>query len=214
MFTSRLRVVSDGPFLRRWLIALATAIGLFSSPSLAAPPYYRIEEDWEIKIKTPDAERVLPQISLTMKPDPASSRCGVLVLNYRDSPQFVAGGGQAELWQGKDLLTAKEFVEAPLAATGETILVTIFMERNDGLLRFGISAGSSATWGDLEARQLRVHCQDGTDVFMNYQSSSSLKAATIVGGSQRVESVILRAVRKFRVGSIYIDTETAKQAFP
>ena len=62
--------------------------------------------------------------------------------------------------------------------------------------------------------RLEVSCVDHVTTIDRYDSNHSLENATIVLGANRVETLRLRQVRKFRANGTGIDTEAGKIVYP
>lgn len=190
----------------------------FVSGGLAAQDgatgYARIEEDWELVLVTPDGASGSPQISLDLAPEPDSPLAGILLLNYQDAPDFTSGGVQVQLWDGEQRLTTAGMPMPPLDVDNETISFTVFIERSGGTLRYGVKNGKCGDRINFGGGRLVVSCADRITTINRYDSNHSLENATIVLGANRVESLRLRQVRKYRADGAGIDTEPGKVVYP
>src|SRR5690348_6875547 len=80
----------------------------------------RVEEDWELVIATPDTVGAGPQMTTSMSP--VADDTGPFVafdLNYREYPDFVAGGMQVQVWSEKQLLATASQASAQCNTAGE-----------------------------------------------------------------------------------------------
>jgi hypothetical protein len=196
-------------------VAAAALLLAVATPAAADGPYYKIEEDWELVLNTPDLSFPSPQIVVAMKPRPDSTKTALFLVNHHDYPKFEAGGGQIQLWDGPAMLGAKSFAGPTLIRDGETVTWTQYLQRGDGNLKYGLSAVSGEAWGTNTADTLGgpASAPDGSYFFTNYDSSNSVQNAVITFGAERVHSLKLVAVRKYRFDG-KIDTEDARQVYP
>jgi hypothetical protein len=185
-----------------------------SGGALGAQEYNRIEEDWRLVVNVPDPSIASPQIALDMSPAPGSPLSGLFLINYRDAPDFRAGGVQVELWHDALQLDQASSSAAVMELPDEAFTFTLYMERRDGRLYYGVERGQSETWGDLGDEGLHVGCYDVWNTFAAYRSSHSVENATIVLGSTRVQSLKLLQVRKYRADGPGIDYEGPRNVYP
>ncbi len=204
-----------GVNLRNAASAVVAAVAALSAGTADAGQYIYVEEDWELILNTPDANTASPQLVVQMRPDPNSTEVGLFLVNHRDLPSFAAGGVQLQLWSGSVLLDQAAYTGAPLAAAGEKVTWTQYLARVNGRLHFGVLRLDGATWGTLSAAQFGqpVSCSDANGVFPNYSSADSAANATIVFGSERIGSLKLVQVRKYRADGSF-DVESSRTAFP
>ena len=78
------------------------ALGLLAGgASCTRPRPDQIQEDWQVVIGVPDPAGAGPQISTAMSPvTDGSTPSFVFDLNYQDSPSFIPGGMQVQVWSG------------------------------------------------------------------------------------------------------------------
>jgi hypothetical protein len=199
------------------LTLAATAWSCLAAGSASAgtsTDYYRIEEDWQIVLGTPNSASSTPQISMEMAPDPNAALAGVFLINYGDTPDFVAGGAQAQLWNQDTNLALADFRSNAFSTAGDTITFTLYMERSNGQLKFGVVKGNCASWGLVGNSKMNLTYPDNTPNFPSYQSSYSVNHATIVVGASRVQSMTLLQVRKYKANKNNYDTEPSQNVFP
>ena len=204
-----------GVNLRRAAFSLAAAFAALSAGTADAGQYIYIEEDWELVLNSPDAATASPQLVVQMRPDSKSNEVGLFLVNHRDLPNFVPGGVQLQLWSDRTLLDDVAYAGSPLAVAGEKVTWTQYMARVNGRLHFGVLRLDGTTWGTLSAAQFGqpISCSDADGVFPNYSSADSVANATIVFGGDRIGSLKLVQVRKYRANGTF-DVETAQTAFP
>lgn len=194
----------------------ATSFLAFAGAASGAE-YYRIEEDWELVLNKPDLSFPSPQIVVSMKPGTTSGKTALFLINHHDTPRFNAGGGQIQVWDDKVLRTYKSFAGPTLIRDGERVTWTQYMERSNGKFHFGLSAVQGDAWGTNTAETLGgpVSWSDWKHVFDHYDSETSRTGATITFGDERVYSLKLVQVRKFRfAGDTNPDTEGPYTVFP
>ncbi|HEX6986740.1 MAG TPA: hypothetical protein VF170_15275, partial [Planctomycetaceae bacterium] len=179
--------------------------------------YKRIEEDWELILNTPDLSFPAPQIVVSMKPGSVSTKQALFLINHHDTPRFNAGGGQIQIWDNDVLRTYKSFAGPTLIREGERVTWTQYMQRSDGKFYFGLSAVSGEAWGTNTASDLGgpISWNDWKNVFDYYDSNLSRTGATITFGDERVYSLKLVQVRKYRyIGDPNPDIEGPYTVFP
>lgn len=197
-----------------WCVALLPTLAV--SSAYAVGPYDRIEEDWELIVGTPDKVTGSPQIALEMKPEAGSAFTGIFLINYRDTPDFLIGGVQVQLWENDVCRHEMDYRSNALGNVGEKIPFTLYLDRQNGSqLKFGVSKGKCQTWGDLGGgAPLDVMCIDPSTTFTTYDSNNSKLAAQIVAGETRVTSLKLLQVRKYYANKKGFDTETGSTVYP
>lgn len=177
----------------------------------------RIEEDWELVLAVPDGETASPQIALQMKPEPTSPLTGMFLINYHDTPKYVAGGVQIQMWNHNTHVAKADHPASALTTRDEVIPFTVYMDRSTGNLRYGVCKGYCIAWGDLGADPdaIRVEVPDSTTSFPDYDSAFSVRNAEIVCGATRVKSLRLLEVRKYySAKKLYEADSTIHQVYP
>jgi hypothetical protein len=192
------------------LLTLAAAV-----PAAADGPYVRIEQDWELVLNTPDLSFPSPQVVIPMKSWRDSGKTAYFLVNHHDYPTFQAGGGQIQLWNNGVQLATKSFEGPTLVRDGEVVTWTQYLERKDGKLRFGLSAVEGEAWGTNTADTLGgpVEIADTFPSFTAYETSYSAENAVITFGDERVHSLKLVAVRKYKLNGQF-DTEGPRNVYP
>lgn len=196
---------------------LTTTSFLALAGTAAGAEYVRIEEDWELVLNTPDLSFPSPQIVVSMKPGSSSEKTALFLINHHDTPTFNAGGGQIQIWDNEVLRTYKSFAGPTLIRDGERVTWTQYMKRSDGKFYFGLSAVQGDAWGTNTAETLGgpVSWSDWKHIFDRYDSGLSRTGATITFGDERVSSLRLVQVRKYRSATdTNPDTEGPYTVFP
>jgi hypothetical protein len=209
---------------RSWLVraALVIALGAVTLPATAQLPlltdtrYVRIEEDWSLEILVPNGFGVdqpgSPQVVVQMGTGEDPAVFGLLQLNHREFPNFLKGGLQIQLWNGTTRVSESSFGEATLHFQQETVSWTQYMARNGVEMTFGVKSGQSQTWGafNLDTDISRIRRPDSRAYFEQYRSVNSVKNSAINLGANRVGSLKLLRVRKYKADGTY-DIEDAPQ---
>ena len=144
--------------LCRRLLGLATVTPLAMSwlgtaPNLIADESNgrttRVEEDWYVKIGTPDPDYDSPQITTVIAPSwTLSGKYAVFDMNCATQPGFSSGGVQIQLWQDDAIIqTASNTNWSSMHMINEEIRYTTAMSIEDGNLVFEILNGTSESWG-------------------------------------------------------------------
>ena len=208
------RCLSAAFVIAMGLIALGTPTGV----DAATGSYVRIEQDWELVMATPDPTTTSPQIYIQMDPYPNSAKGGLFLLNYQDSPSFVAGGLQLQLWNLEQNLALQSFrTGAQLNTAGETITWTQFMTLSNGNLSFGVSRLRSKTFGNNGAADnwsVSTPYSEIKTFTGNYQTSDTLSESGILFGASAVTSIKLLQVRKYDSAGQHDAETTTKQLYP
>src|SRR5438309_1662259 len=106
-------------------VAIIESSGVAPAQTVGATPD-QVEEDWELVVAATDFDAVGPQITTSMGPsaDPTSSPFVAFDLNYREYPDYTAGGMQVQVWSGKQLVTTATQEYAQLNTANETVTWT------------------------------------------------------------------------------------------
>ena len=159
----------------------------------------KIEEDWELVIGEPDSKLSAPQLGTVMTPEQDTSRLYVtFLLNHRFNPTYARGGLELQLWFLDEQLGWVTFGDKVLGNADERVRWTQQLEVRDAYLSFQVKDGHSETWGSFgngDSCRLRVPT-DLTDL-NHYHPGVSVKNSGITFGSNRVRSLVLKAVRGY-----------------
>ena len=190
-------------------LAAVVAMVAFAE-SAQAGTYYRIEEDWELVLNTPDLSFPAPQIVVCMSPGETSRKDALFLINHHDTPLFNAGGGQIQVWDGDTLKSYKSFQGPTLIRVGEVVRWTQYLERSGGKYKFGLSYVEGDAWGVNTAADLGgpVSFSDLKSVFDQYNSDNSVQDAAITFGADRVNVLKIVQIRKYRtLGGVDVEGE-------
>jgi hypothetical protein len=203
--------------MRRGLATLlTTAIVLGSAPiaglAFQAPAQAidAVEEDWELVIETPDPLEAGPQITTSMRPDAGDESLFIdFDRNYREYPEFHAGGLQIQVWGGDDCSQTATQGDEQLEMAGETIDWTQRMSLSAGALTYTISNGLSLTWGPFgqAGGPLSVSVPSAAATLSAYSPDGSAARSGVSWQSNRVTSLTLKQVRYYSAG-VLVKTDT------
>jgi hypothetical protein len=191
-------------------VFLLLLIGLIPTavpPSFDEPPTIdRIEEDWELIIKSTDVPAAGPQITTTMCPGPQEDHPDVnFNLNYRAYPDFVPGGLEIQACDGQDVLATTTSRNGVLQTENETITWTQRITLSGGSVEYQVRSGQSTTWGSFGGEELSVSFTSGLSDLSGYDSEVSLNKSGVGWQSDHVASMRLMAVRSYS-GDMLIST--------
>lgn len=182
---------------------LASAILLASvHPSVYSQEEYpdiaSVEEDWELVLDEPSGAKDSPQLVTVMSPyDHLEGLYGMVTWNYREMPNFAAGGLQLQSWAGDTFLYSKNFNESEFSTTGETITWTQSLKIKNQLLTLQVKNGQSTTWGDFGGSELQLSEQVWAQNLNGYSPVKSATNSAITFGSYRVISLRIKQVRYY-----------------
>lgn len=160
----------------------------------------RVEEDWYVKIGTPEPGADSPQISTVIAPSWwLGGKYAVFDMNCATQPGFSSGGVQLQLWED-DAITqscsntnwdSMHFVD-------EDIRYTTAMSIENGNLVFEILNGSSESWGTFGTGELKLQTSTWRDHLNWYDPNFTTWNSRIGFASHRVRRLILERVRYFK----------------
>lgn len=203
--------------MRRFL--LLAWLGLIPAAAPVArddpPPIDRVEEDWELVIRTTDVPAAGPQITTTMCPGPIEDHPDVnFNLNYREGGTFAAGGLQVEIFEGKDLLIAASARTEPLATENETITWTQKLTLSGGTVAYQVKSGRSTTWGDFGGDELSVTFASALSDLGSYSPDVSMNKSGVGWQSDHVASMKLVRVRYYSGDTLLRTDDTPRLLHP
>jgi hypothetical protein len=202
--------------IARTLVVLSAFIAVTNANVGHADDTWRIEEDWELVLGTPDRDTVSPQATCTFAPTGnLDSFYAVFDLNLRNFPSYEAGGVQLQLWNGDSSVEAiREKAGYTLRTDGETITWTQRMTVNDHKLQFAIVNGNSTTWGQFgTSSAIAITIPSELQNLNSYSSELSVENSGIGFGANRVSSLRLVRTRAYSDEEVYQDT-TPRVVYP
>lgn len=172
----------------------------------------RVEEDWELVIATPDPAAAGPQIATSMSPTADDSSPFVeFDVNFRQSPNFQAGGLQVQVWSEKRLLDSSSSGTDQCNTPNETITWTQSMSLSGGSVAYAIKNGQSTTWGQFgQDNQLSVSYTSGLSALDGYSPDTSVTKSGVTWESNYVTSLRLVQVRYYAAGKLIMTDMTAR----
>lgn len=182
--------------------------GSITSAYLDNPPITRVEEDWTLVVASPDVVEEGPQITTCMSPtSDKSSPFVAFDLNYREYPDFQAGGMQVQVWSNDQVLRTSTQHDEQLAEVNETITWTQSMSLTGSQVIYRVKNGNSSTWDDFggDGNLLVTFATSLTDLSA-YSPETSATNSGVTWQSNRVSSLVLTSVRYY-AGDILVNTD-------
>ena len=172
----------------------------------------RIEEDWFVKIGTPDPDSDSPQITSVMAPSwTLTGGYAVFDLNCATQPGFVSGGVQLQLWQNDAITQSRSNGRRDsLHLVDEVIRYTTVMSIVDDKLVFEILNGTSDTWGTFGTGELKLEVDTWRPHLNHYSPDFSASHSQIGFASHRVRRFILERVRYFSPSGLQSTDDTPR----
>lgn len=189
------------------LIALGaitfSCLSLWCSPVAAQDPtlsIVRIEEDWEMKLLTPDPASNSPQVTFFLRPSEfETDRYFQTQMNYATSEEFSGGGFHvAAVVNDSYYDEARSATRRVLSTTSDTVVWTSVMAKQGTDIVFAIKNGHSADWGDFGGVDFLISMPAESVANLNdYRPEQSLDSVDIGFGGNRVESITLKSLRVY-----------------
>ena len=169
----------------------------------------RVEEDWELVLNEPDFDTNCPQFHTVMSPfGSLDSFYAQVTWNYRDEPGYDSDGVQMQAWVGESLAITKSFRSDEMSTVAETVTWTQTLETNGEWLKFRVENGVSTTWGAFGGDVMTISGSANLPDMNGYSTSVSTDNSWITYGSNRVNQLILREVRRYGAdGLISVDSQ-------
>jgi len=181
--------------------------------TLVTEPVIRVEEDWELNITQPDTELAAPQVGTVMSP--LQSTDGVFVvflLNHRFN-ELALGGTEVQFWSGDYQFGARRDTKPVLSSENEKVTWTqkLMVKGPVGsrYLCFRVINGHSNTWGDFGGTEpLHMNLETTLEDLSGYSSQFSVHNSGVTYASNRVASLVLKAVRGYSATDELVFEET------
>ena len=204
----------SNPFLSvaaRSLLVLVTAMASCAAAQ-ASSDVAKVEEDWELVLDEPSDGKNSPQLETVMSPFAnANSIYGRLTWNYRELPDFQAGGLQMQAWNGSNIVLKKSFNGNQLSTVGETITWTQRLESSSSQLSWRVVNGSSTTWGPFGGYQMEIAGYTNITHLNAYSPNVSISNSGITYGANRVIRLRIKEIRKYRSDGTLISKDTTSK---
>ena len=172
----------------------------------------RIEEDWYVKIGTPDPNSDAPQITSVIAPSwTLGGKYAVFDMNCATQPGFSSGGVQLQLWQDNAILQTKSNANwDSLRVVDEEIRYTSAMSIENGMLAFEILNGSSQTWGTFGSGDIKLQIATWRDHLGQYSPDFTAENSRIGFASHRVRRFTLERVRYYSANGLRSTDDTPR----
>ncbi len=189
------------------LFALPLGVLLGQTPAIVPD---KVEEDWKLVVSTPDYVGVGPQITTAMSPvGDDSTPFAAFDLNYREYPNFQAGGMQIQVWSGDNVLDTSSQGSAQFSTPGETVTWTQRMSIDqNGTVSYRVKNGQSTTWGAFgQGNTMTVSFSTSIDSLGGYSPDRSAAKSGASWESNYVSQLTLVQVRYYAAGRL-VATDT------
>ena len=188
-----------------------------STPIVAddATDVFRVEEDWEVVLNEPDEDVDAPQFHTLMAPfanfEPFHFQ---ISWNYRGEPEFIAGGMQVLAWYGEDCIGQKSYRDDKLSLSAETFSWTSVLQTSGCSLKFEVINGNSQTWGEFGGSETSLSGPIYIPNLNFYSTDFSASNSWISYGSNRVDLLQIKEVRRYnRLGQMIARDTTPRVVY-
>lgn len=197
------------PLAASWLSAIQPAFAEGEEPNANT---IRIEEDWYVKIGTPDPNSDSPQITSVIAPSwSLIGRYAVFDLNCATQPDYSSGGVQLQLWYDDYIMQTKSNTNwDSLQHVDEEIRYTSVMSVDNYKLTFEIINGSSQTWGTFGTGEIKLQSWTWRNHLNQYSPEFSVENSRIGFASHRVRRFILERVRYYSSNGLQNTDDTPR----
>ncbi len=170
----------------------------------------RIEEDWELKVSQPEPQLDAPQVTTTMVPFAAAPDLLLQVdLNHGTYPSFTDGGFQVRSSIGDECLNdARSLQNERLSEDAETVRWTQVVQQTPGGFLFGVTAGTSESWGEFggPGSFIFIDDYDAGNSLSAYTSQESIDNSGVTYAANRVSWLRLKKVRLYTATGLLSET--------
>ena len=185
---------------------LAAALSLcWAGTTSGADPILQVEEDWEVRISTPETKATSPQIYVVISPyGNINNVHSIFELNHSTQPNYTAGGMQIQSWDGNHVLEHKKNTKtAKLSNVDEVIKFTLVMKIKNGNLVFEVTNGTSTTWGAFGGQgYLKTIIPTFPNDLNAYSPDLSILQSKIGFAKHRVKLFARNEVRKYSAAGL------------
>lgn len=173
----------------------------------------RIEEDWELIVNEPNESVEAPQFHTVMSPyGNLGGYYAQVIWNYREIPDYTSGGLQLQSWNGDMRIRQKSVGDSQLSTASETISWTQVLETSGTILSFAIINGQSSTWGEF-GRDMRIDEDAAVESLIGYNPDVSRQSSWITYGSNRVNLLRIKQVRRYGPNGLVSTDNTSRVVF-
>jgi hypothetical protein len=202
--------------MRRILAVFMMAFIGLAGTCLADPPavFDMVEEDWQLVLTPPVSQDEGPQITTCMSPtsDFTTAPFAAFDMNYREYPDFVAGGMQVQVFSDKQILTTATQVGGQFNTPNESITWTQRMSVVNGQISYQVRNGRSASFGGFpsDVGNLAVSFATTAASLAGYDPAFSFKNSGVTWEKNYVTSLQLVQVRYFLNGTLLLTDSTVR----
>jgi hypothetical protein len=204
------KLLRASPAVVLGLGALVSVLAI--SPLLSADEpasVMRVEEDWEVVLNEPGENVDAPQFHTIISPYASLDSFHLQVCwNYRELPEFAAGGLQLIARAGDYCVGRKTCRANRLSTVAETITWTSAIETNGSILTFEIASGQSTTWGSFGGPESRLSGAVHVPYLNGYSTDFSADKSWISYGANRVNLLRIKEVRRYDGAGNLISRDT------
>jgi hypothetical protein len=183
---------------------------VFTGPlGYAQVTVFQVEEDWQLTLGEPDPEIDAPQVTASIVPFATKPDLHLQInLNHALKPEFSSGGIQIRLMNENELV--QQIHKRPgekLSNDSEVVRWTTLVQRKPTGYIFGISTGSSTSWGAFGGNYhfLDIPASLAPGGLEGYDFQRSLDNSGVQYAGNRVQSL-----RLLRVRITYMDGQVAE----
>jgi len=191
-----------------------TALGVLMASTSAvcgdtsATDVMQVQEDWELVLSEPAAIKTAPQLETVISPvGNVDSVFARTTWNYREFPDFQAGGMQLQAWHGDAFLAKTNFGSNDFSTVRETVTWTQVLKTDGNILTLKISDGQSVTWGAFGGSTLTLVGIVDLPNLNGYRTEVSVNNSGISFGSNRVVLLRIKAVRRCAADGTLLSTD-------
>jgi len=218
--TNRHRIGMLGGIALLAVIA-ATVTGGSLTAQVNGTDVYRIEEDWQLVIGTPDNDLVVPQVTCTISPADMNTAYCAFDVNFHSQPGWSAGGMQVHTWDPSDPIEYSNAVASGTMNTANETVTwtqTMSLNPNTSTIRFQVINGNSTTWGNFGGNpvdgfsgHLVLSINTALPNLNSYDPNVSLDNSGVSFGGNEVISQTLMAIRYIDINGKVIAQVTTPQ---
>ncbi|MFH1109138.1 MAG: hypothetical protein V1790_08100 [Planctomycetota bacterium] len=182
-------------------------------PGPFAEPVIRVEEDWKLDLNQPDGSVDSPQFHTIMSPyTDVDSFYAQVLWNYRETPDFTAGGVQLQSYAGESLIRRRSMEFGQLSTSAETITWTQSLTTDGVALSFEVTNGQSTTWGTF-GTNMRISSDANLPDLSGYSPDVSAQESCVTYGGNRVDLLVITEVRYYGVSGLLGVDNTPRVVF-
>lgn len=208
-------LLSRGLFLLGGLFTAYVVECMERASAVEPTSVIRVEEDWVLQVTEPAPNTSSPQIGTQLTPDHTDGvNFAQFRMNFQESPEFVEGGMQIQLWEGAINTTERTAEHMNLSYANETLSWTQVMSVADNRLEFSVINGVSTSFGDFGGNSFRIRSVTNFEDLDGYDTAKSVEDSGITLGANRVQSLRLVQVRKTLANGAVVVDDAVRQVYP